>query len=75
MKAAENSPLQPRLTHGCRRCRVAVRRYTDYVMSWVDKQLSNESMFPTGDNQKFPDDFMKRVKAINKRLFRLFAIM
>jgi len=49
--------------------------YVDYVMTWVEGQLQNESIFPSRESDPFPEDFQKHVKQIFKRLFRVFAII
>lgn len=49
--------------------------YVDYVMSWVDSQINNEQIFPPSDDVPFPAQFLKYVRNIFKRLFRVFAII
>ncbi|KAJ3269843.1 hypothetical protein HDU76_011251, partial [Blyttiomyces sp. JEL0837] len=47
------------------------REYTDYLLSWVESQLDDDSLFPTSD--EFPPNFVSTVKQIFKRLFRFYA--
>ena len=49
--------------------------YVDYVMSWVDGQINNENIFPPSEDVPFPDQFLKYIRDIFKRLFRVFAII
>jgi len=49
--------------------------YVEFVMVWVEDQVNNESIFPVQESQPFPDEFFNYVKAIFKRLFRVFAIV
>jgi len=55
--------------------RVSSPEYVDYVMTWVEDQLDNESIFPTLESEPFPDDFINYARDIYKRMFRVFAIM
>jgi len=51
-------------------------QYVDYVLSWVEKQMNNEELFPTQEGVKFPKNFHGAViGTIFKRLFRVFAII
>ncbi|TPX68258.1 hypothetical protein SpCBS45565_g03233 [Spizellomyces sp. 'palustris'] len=45
--------------------------YIEYLLSWVDAQLDDESVFPSSD--EFPPQFYTTVKQIFKRLFRFYA--
>lgn len=53
--------------------KVSAPRYIELLMDWVDKQLSDESIFPTIPGNKFPDDFKSIVVKIMRRLFRVYA--
>ncbi len=55
--------------------RVSSPEYVDYVMTWVEDQIDNEEIFPVSESQPFPDDFQDYIKAIFKKLFRIFAII
>lgn len=52
-------------------------QYVDYVMTWVDGLLNDESVFPIdATDGGFPANFEKKiVRNIFKRLFRVFAII
>ena len=43
------------------------------LMSWVESQLNDESVFPVELGKPFPKDFANRVRVIFKRLFRVYA--
>jgi hypothetical protein len=48
-------------------------KYIDYLMTWVQDQLDDESLFPSKIGVKFPPNFQFIVKTILKRLFRVYA--
>jgi MOB kinase activator 1 len=48
-------------------------RYVDYLMSWVQSQIDNETIFPSTIGVPFPKDFLNIAKSILKRLFRVYA--
>ena len=47
--------------------------YIDMLMSWVEEQLNDASMFPTQENAPYPRNFQTIVKNIFRRLFRVYA--
>lgn len=47
--------------------------YVDYLMTWVQNQLDDESIFPSKIGVPFPKNFQMLVKNIFKRLFRVYA--
>eukprot|EP00939_MAST-03C_sp_MAST-3C-sp1_P000432 g432.t1 len=47
-------------------------QYIYYLLEWVDRQISDERIIPA-DGVSYRPDFMKRIKIIFKRLFRVFA--
>lgn len=47
--------------------------YIEHMFEWVFEQMSDPSIFPQDDGSKFPKNFLKTVKNIYKRLFRLYA--
>eukprot|EP00940_MAST-03C_sp_MAST-3C-sp2_P000434 g434.t1 len=47
-------------------------KYIEYLLDWVDKQISDERIIPP-DGVSYRSDFMDRIKVIFKRLFRVFA--
>ncbi|KAJ5070562.1 mob kinase activator-like 1 [Anaeramoeba ignava] len=49
-------------------------QYIENLLSWVDKQLSDESLFPSDPTVPFPKNFKTKIVApIFKRLFRIFG--
>lgn len=52
---------------------VSAPTYIDLLMTWIEEQLSDETMFPSDTAVPFPKDYLKRVKNIFKRLFRVYA--
>jgi len=48
-------------------------RYIDYLMTWVQDQLDDESVFPSKIGIPFPKNFISLSKTILKRLFRIYA--
>lgn len=53
--------------------KVSAPEYVDLLMSWVESQLNDESIFPLQLGTKFPKNFASIVKVIFKRLFRVYA--
>jgi len=47
--------------------------YADYLMTWVQNTLEDETVFPVTDDAPFPKGFRNIVKTIFKRLFRIYA--
>eukprot|EP00128_Syssomonas_multiformis_P000225 Colp12_sorted_trinity150504_noHs@14528 len=47
--------------------------YIDYLMTWVQQQLDDESLFPSKIGVPFSKKFPDVVKNIFKRLFRVYA--
>ena len=47
--------------------------YIDLLMTWVQHKINDESIFPQKAGVPFPSTFMKTVKDIYRRLFRVFA--
>ncbi|PAA71173.1 hypothetical protein BOX15_Mlig001251g8 [Macrostomum lignano] len=48
-------------------------RYIDYLLTWVQSQLDDETLFPSKINVPFPKNFLSVAKTILKRLFRIYA--
>jgi len=48
-------------------------RYIDYLMTWVQEQLDDETVFPSKIGIPFPKNFLNLSKVILKRLFRVYA--
>jgi len=47
--------------------------YIDLLMTWVQRLIDDETIFPQKVGVPFPSTFMKTVKSIYRRLFRVFA--
>ena len=47
--------------------------YIDYLMTWVQSQLDDETLFPSKIGVPFPKNFLTIAKTILKRLFRVYA--
>lgn len=58
---------------GVKPTKMSAPEYIDSLMSWVEKQMADESIFPTAPDRPFPKDFRKVVSNILKRLHRVFA--
>lgn len=52
---------------------VSAAHYVDSLMIWVESLLDNENIFPHEDSHDFPLNFNMIVKAVFKRLFRVYA--
>ena len=48
-------------------------KYIDYLMTWVQDRLDDETLFPSKIGVKFLPHFQASVKTILKRLFRVYA--
>ncbi|KAH8279009.1 hypothetical protein KR018_012278, partial [Drosophila ironensis] len=48
-------------------------KYIDYLMTWVQDQLDDETLFPSKIGVPFPKNFLSSAKTILKRLFRVYA--
>lgn len=48
-------------------------KYIDYLMTWVQDQLDDETLFPSKIGVPFPKNFFACAKTILKRLFRVYA--
>jgi len=55
--------------------RVSSPEYVDYVMTWIEASLDNPSIFPTLEDDPWPDDFESYIQDIFRRMFRIFAII
>jgi MOB kinase activator 1 len=45
----------------------------EYLISWVENQIHNETIFPQEMGVDFPINFLQIIKVIFKRLFRVYA--
>jgi len=53
--------------------KVSAPEYVDFLMTWVQSILDDESVFPSRVDVAFPRNFQQVVKNIFKRLFRVYA--
>lgn len=53
--------------------KVSAPDYVDHLFQWVQKQLDDETIFPSKIGVPFPKDFDAIVKNIFKRLFRVYG--
>jgi len=53
--------------------KVSAPEYVDYLMSWVQKILDDEKIFPSRVDVPFPKNFAETVKSMFTRLFRVYA--
>ncbi|KAJ3151779.1 Maintenance of ploidy protein mob2 [Geranomyces variabilis] len=61
-------------TDGQRRTvKIPAPQYVDYVMTWIQNVLNDETVFPTKSGQEFPREFQTAIRSIFKQLFRIFA--
>lgn len=52
---------------------ISAGAYIGFLMEWVEVQINSELVFPTKPNNPFPSNFVKIIKIIAKRFFRVFA--
>eukprot|EP00698_Gefionella_okellyi_P006448 TRINITY_DN15798_c0_g1_i1.p1 TRINITY_DN15798_c0_g1~~TRINITY_DN15798_c0_g1_i1.p1 ORF type:complete len:226 (-),score=47.10 TRINITY_DN15798_c0_g1_i1:129-806(-) len=55
--------------------RVSAPDYVDRLMTWIQNQLEDESVFPEKIGSPFPKNFKDVVKKIFQRLFRVYGHM
>ncbi|GKT23878.1 MOB kinase activator 1A [Aduncisulcus paluster] len=53
--------------------RVSAPDYITYLMAWVEKQISDTTIFPHKWGAPFPSNFREIVRNIFKRMFRVYA--
>eukprot|EP01121_Diplochlamys_sp_Union-15-3_P018956 TRINITY_DN7025_c0_g1_i1.p1 TRINITY_DN7025_c0_g1~~TRINITY_DN7025_c0_g1_i1.p1 ORF type:complete len:203 (+),score=27.47 TRINITY_DN7025_c0_g1_i1:88-696(+) len=53
--------------------KVSAPEYVKHLMSWIQKQLDTETIFPSKPGAVFPKNFVSVVQTIFKRLFRVYA--
>ncbi|KAJ6221343.1 hypothetical protein RDWZM_007155 [Blomia tropicalis] len=56
-----------------KRCKVAAPQYIDYVMTYTQKTINDEMVFPTKFDKEFPVTFVSIVKKIMKLLYHVIA--
>lgn len=58
-----------------KKCKVAAPQYVDYVMTFAQRTINDESIFPTKYANDFPSSFESIVKKIHRLLFHVMAHM
>lgn len=56
-----------------KRCKLSAPQYIDYVMTYTQRTLNDESIFPTKFDKEFPISFESIVKKIMLLLFHVLA--
>lgn len=56
-----------------KKCRVAAPQYIDCVMTFTQKTVNDENIFPTKFDKEFPSSFESIVKKIQRLLFHVLA--
>lgn len=57
-----------------RSTKLSAPEYVDCLLNWTQAQIDDATLFPV-DSNDFPPNFVERVKAILRRLFRIYAHM
>jgi MOB kinase activator 1 len=53
--------------------KVPAPEYVNLLMTWIEQQINDESLFPSDDSREYPPNFPEIVKNIFRRLFRVYA--
>lgn len=53
--------------------KMSAPKYMQILLTWVDRQLADESFLPVQPGAEFPKDYRKGIRVIYKRLFRIYA--
>ncbi|KAL7007374.1 Maintenance of ploidy protein mob2 [Cystobasidiomycetes sp. EMM_F5] len=53
--------------------KVPAPEYTDYVLTWAEKLIGDETMFPTKSGREFPSAFPKTAVHLYTQFLRIFA--
>lgn len=56
-----------------RSTRLSAPGYIECLLNWTQAQIDDENLFPIAPGAPFPTNFVDRVKAILRRLFRIYA--
>ena len=56
-----------------RSTRLSAPDYIDCLLNWTQAQIDDPALFPVSTDASFPANFVDRVKAILRRLFRIYA--
>jgi len=55
--------------------KVSAPEYVEYLMTWVQKNLDDERVFPARIGAPFPSNFFRLVRQMFRRMFRVYAHM
>lgn len=58
-----------------KKCKYTAPEYVDYITTYVQKQLSDETLYPTKFGQPFPNMFEATTKKLHRLLFHVLAHM
>jgi MOB kinase activator 1 len=53
--------------------KMSAPEYVDHLMTWVQKHIDDEQVFPTKVGVGFSTGFVDQVKTLFKRMFRVYA--
>ncbi|KAI9357037.1 Mob1/phocein [Zopfochytrium polystomum] len=56
-----------------RTMRLNAPQYVDYVMTWTQNVINDQTIFPTKSGAEFPRDFHATIRNIFRQLFRVYA--
>jgi len=56
-----------------KKSRLSAPQYIDYIMTYVQKSINDESTFPTKHGNEFPSGFIEKVSKIHRLLFHVLA--
>ena len=56
-----------------RSTRLSAPDYIECLLNWTQAQIDDETLFPTALDASFPPNFVDRIKAMLRRLFRIYA--
>jgi len=56
-----------------KKSRVSAPQYVDYVMTYIQKTVNDETMFPTKHGNEFPPNFDSIIKRVHRLLFHVVA--
>lgn len=56
-----------------KKSRLSAPQYIDYIMTYVQKSINDESTFPTKHGNEFPSGFIEKVAKIHRLLFHVLA--
>jgi MOB kinase activator 1 len=49
--------------------------YCEFVLTWIEKEINNEKLFPKSSGQTFPKQYLTQIKHLYTKIFRVFAII